>query len=70
VPDFDRDWEALQLLVKPGFMIFGNLSTLKAMHSDVKTAQDTRQAPLMQSGMGKICKYCSAKVEDESFLNE
>ena len=54
VPDFNKDWDATQLLTKPGFMIYGDLSTLKAIPPDVKDAQDKRQALLMKSGCSRV----------------
>jgi hypothetical protein len=54
VPDFDKDWDAIESIVKSGFTIFADLSTLKAMPEGVKSAQDKRQARLMKAGCAKV----------------
>ena len=54
VPDFDKDWDTTQSLVKSGFTLFGDLSKLGAMPDDVKLAQDERQKKLLENGCSKV----------------
>ncbi len=46
-PDFDKDWDTIQSLVKPGFVIYADLSTMTVLVSDVEEKNDERQAKLM-----------------------
>ncbi|MBF0360322.1 MAG: hypothetical protein HQK49_04885 [Oligoflexia bacterium] len=60
-PNFDKDWDSIQALTKPGFRIFADLSKLKLMPDDVMEAQNVRQAKLMEGG----CKRVSVLMENE-----
>jgi hypothetical protein len=59
VPNFEADWDTIQKKVKPGFRILADISKLKVMPDDVKTAQDLRQQKLLQEG----CKRVAALIE-------
>jgi hypothetical protein len=54
VPEFDRDWDKIQSIVKKDFKIFADLSQLKPMPEEVKAAQDQRQQILMKAGCAKV----------------
>jgi hypothetical protein len=54
VPNFSRDWDAVQRMTTPGFSLYADLSTLKAMPPDVKDAQDVRQVEVMRGGCSKV----------------
>jgi hypothetical protein len=54
VPNFEKDWDTIQSMVKPGFDIFADISTLKTMPDDVKDAQDRRQVKLVTAGCRKV----------------
>jgi len=53
-PDFDKDWDSAIAEVKPGWKLFCDLSTLKAVPEDVKNAQDAKQQLVMQKGCTKV----------------
>ncbi len=49
VPDFEKDWdETIENMEKP-FKIYADLSELKTMPDDVKSANDQMQQKLMQN---------------------
>jgi len=54
VPDFDKDWDKILKMVKPDFILLGDLSTLRVLPDDVKTAQDEKQQVIMQKGCKKV----------------
>lgn len=61
VPDFDKDWDAVQSMVKPGWKLFADLAELKPMPDDVQAAQDARQQKLIKDGCAKVsCIMTSA----------
>jgi hypothetical protein len=69
VPNFEKDWDTVQARVKPGFKILADISKLKAMPEDVKTAQDRRQAKLMQDGCARLAAIIESSVTKIS-MNE
>ena len=54
VPNFDKDWNMVFGLVKKGFKIYADLSTLRTLPEDVKNANDETQAKLMELGCKKV----------------
>ena len=67
-PDFDKDWDTIQSLVKPGFVIYADLSTMTVLVSDVEEKNDERQAKLMQAGCKKVACIIS-EPNTRIFLN-
>lgn len=68
-PNFDRDWNTALSMVHGSWRVLADLSQLKAMPEDVKSAQDKKQQEMLQRGCERVSCVMASEVTKMS-LNQ